>query len=107
MKKEDNIWALVLAALATGPAIAWMDARPHWDDTAISAAALFVGCAVFGSVRPKYAWLWALLVGAWIPIVGIARYHNYGTLLALAFAGIGAYVGAFSRSLLAPADDAV
>ncbi|MBV9469813.1 MAG: hypothetical protein JO316_23240 [Abitibacteriaceae bacterium] len=107
MKKEDNnMWALLLAALATGPAIAWMDTRPHWDDTAISAAALFLGCAVFGSVRPKYAWLWALLIGAWIPAVGIARYHNYGTLLALAFAVAGAYSGALSRNLLARADDA-
>jgi hypothetical protein len=38
-------------------------------------------------------WLWALCIGVWIPIMGIALHQNYGALLALVFAFIGAYAG--------------
>ena len=78
--------SLTLAALTTGLLIAWVDSRPRWDDTAVSAAALLVASAVFGALRPARAWRWALLVGVWIPLIGIGQHRNYGSLLALAFA---------------------
>jgi hypothetical protein len=46
--------------------------------------------ALLGFQRP---WLLAMLVGAWIPLRGIIITHNYGSILALIIAFIGAYGG--------------
>jgi hypothetical protein len=91
---------LVLVALILGLLLALMDTRPGWNDTGISAFALLAVCAVFGMVSPGRAWLWVLAVGLWMPLLNIAFYHNYGAILAIAFAFVGAYAGAFARKLL-------
>ncbi len=90
-------FALVMAALACGAAIAWVDSRPSWDDTGITAVLVFVSCAAFSFIRPAAPWLWALGVGAWIPLYGILVRHNAGSLLALLIAFVGAYSGALIR----------
>jgi hypothetical protein len=98
---------MVLAALGLGLGIALVDASPGWDDTGISAAALFVACFLLGAVRPRHPWLWAVAVGLWIPLLTFARRPespNYAALLALAFALAGAYAGAATRTMLARAD---
>jgi hypothetical protein len=92
---------LGLSAVVLGLLIAWVDTWPTWDDTGITVAALFLACAGFGAIRPAHAWRWALLVGIWIPLLNIALHQNYGSLLALVFAGLGAYAGAFARRLWA------
>ncbi len=46
---------------------------------------------------PEWAWLWALVVGGWIPLMGILVTHNYGSILALVIAFIGAFLGALVR----------
>ena len=96
---KDWTWLLVPAAIAAGWGIAVVDSRPGWDDTGITAAAVFGSSLLFGVIRPGRAWLWALAVGLWIPLLGIVRHQNYVTLLALAFAFAGAYAGAFGRKL--------
>ena len=53
--------------------------------------------ALLGAAMPERAWLWALAVGAWIPLLGITVHHNAGTLLALVIAFAGAYAGALGR----------
>ena len=92
---------LGLSALVVGLAIAWVDTRPGWDDTGISVVALLLACACFGAIRPQHAWRWMLLAGIWIPRFNVAFYHIYASLLALVFAGVGAYAGAFARRLWA------
>jgi hypothetical protein len=92
-------WVVLILALGSGLLIAWVDSRPSWDDTGISAAAVFLACAMLGMVMPKRAWLWALLVGAWIPLIGIIAHHNFGSLLALVIAFAGAYLGYAARKL--------
>ena len=54
---------LLPAALGIGLLIAYVDSRPNWDDTGITALALFACCAVFGALEPKRCWLWALATG--------------------------------------------
>jgi hypothetical protein len=83
-------------AILSGLVIAWLDSREGWDDTGISAGLLLLTCGIFTAVRPAYPWLWALAVGAWIPIVGIISSQNYGSLLALAVAFLGAYTAALA-----------
>jgi hypothetical protein len=91
---------LFLIALILGTLIAWVDSRPTWDDTGITAGVLLLLSAGFGAVRPRFAWLWALALGAWIPLVGIVIAHNFSSLLALGIALIGAYLGVATHNLL-------
>ena len=49
-----------------------------------------------GALHPHRAWVWALAVGSWIPVLGITLGHGYDTMVALAFALVGAYAGAFA-----------
>jgi hypothetical protein len=88
---------LLLAAIVIGLLIAFVDSRPSWDDTGVTAAAVFLACGLFSALRPQQPWIWALAVGVWIPLVGVAVTHNLGSLLAIAVAFVGAYGGAWLR----------
>ena len=90
---------LIPVALLLGLLIALADTSPGWDDTGISAVALLGGCALLGAVDPARPWRWALLVGLWIPVLNVAVSRNYGSLLALAVAFVGAYLGSFAGRL--------
>ncbi len=103
-KMNRQTLGVLAAAAAVGVAIAWVDSRPNWDDTGISAGALLLSSAVFGAAAPRTPWLWALAVGLWIPLFGILRDHNYSVILVLAFTFAGAYIGAGLRRLFAPPD---
>ncbi len=63
---------LMPLALVLGLLIALVDSSPGWDDTAVSAAAIFTSCGILGAIHPRRAWQWALAVGLWIPVLGIA-----------------------------------
>lgn len=86
-------WPAATAAIAIGVAIGWLDSRPNWDDTGISAGVLFLGALAISWWVPRHAWRWALAVGAFIPLIEVTRDHNTGSLGALAFAAVGATVG--------------
>lgn len=92
----------MLLAVAAGLVIAWVDSRPTWDDAGITAGMIFLAAALFGALRPSRAPVWALAVGVWVPLFGIVRHHNFGSLLALAVAFFGAYAGAMTRRFVAP-----
>lgn len=89
--------ALLVAAVALGLAIAWVDSRPHWDDTGITAGMLLLSGGALGLAGPRRPWLWALGVGIWIPLYLIARTPTMGNVLGsfviLAFPFAGAYAG--------------
>src|SRR3954470_17661477 len=89
---------LLVVALGVGGLIAYVDSRPGWDDTGVTALAVLVGCGLLGAIGPDRPWLWALAVGSWIPIFGIMGSGNYGALLALPVAFAGAYAGQALRS---------
>lgn len=99
MRRPDGR-VLLLVALILGALIAWVDSRPTWDDTGITAGVLLLISAGFGAARPRFAWLWALALGAWIPIVNIVIARNFGAILALGIAFIGAYLGVAAHYLL-------
>jgi hypothetical protein len=101
MRKACSI-ALLFAAGTLGILIAWVDSRPAWDDTGVTAGMVFLTAALFGALRPVRPWTWALAVGVWIPLFGIVLHRNAGSLLALAPALLGAYAGALARRALAP-----
>jgi hypothetical protein len=87
--------------------ITWIDSRPTWDDAGITAGLIVLTTAAFGAARPRLAWLWALLIGSGIPLVGIVTRGDFSILLVLVIAFAGAYAGALVGTLLrrwTPAD---
>lgn len=101
MPKDASAVLLVLA-VAFGLLIAWVDSRPGWDDTGVTVGTVLLAAAFFAALKPRRPWLWALAVGVWVPIFEIVQGGSYGSLIALAVALIGAYLGAFARKILAP-----
>jgi hypothetical protein len=96
---------LFVGALAFGIAITYIDSRPTWDDTGITAGAMLLGAGVLGLLGPRRPWAWALLVGFWIPAYAIARAPSTGSLamlIVLVFPFVGAYLGMALRRGLAP-----
>jgi hypothetical protein len=100
--RKGSFVPLLSLAIALGFLIAWVDSRPSWDDTGVTAGVVFLTAAIFGALRPSRAPLWALAVGIWIPLFGIIVHKNFGSLLALAVAVCGAYAGAMTRRFMAP-----
>jgi hypothetical protein len=93
--RKVHRWLLV-TAIAMGVAIAYVDARPTWDDTGITAGAMMLVAGILGLIGPRRAWAWALAVGIWIPAYGVVRAPSLGTfamLIVLVFPFVGAYVG--------------
>jgi hypothetical protein len=93
----------VALTLAAGLAIAWMDTRPHWDDTGVTAGVLVLasGLAALAGTRP---WLAALLVAGPL-VVAERQLLNSGMLLVLALALAGAYTGSLFRRRAASMTD--
>ena len=86
-------WLLAIIAAALGLATAIVDARPTWDDTGITAGIVLVSAFVVSAIAGRRPWLWALLVGVWVPAITIVNGGDPGAVLALAFALAGAYAG--------------
>jgi hypothetical protein len=84
---------LILFAVGIGLAVGYLDSRPSWDDTGITAASLFAASAVSAGLSGRRPWLWALLVGAWVPILEIGGGAWPASLAALPIAGLGAAAG--------------
>jgi hypothetical protein len=84
---------LLAVAIIAGLFFAYVDSRPTWDDTGILAGAILLTCGLIALIGIQRPWLLALAVGAWIPLRGILITHNYGSILALIIAFVGAYAG--------------
>jgi hypothetical protein len=74
-----------------------MDSRPGYDDTGVTAVLLISVAAVAAAIGGARPWLWAILVGAWTPIIEIGSGGSTGSLFAMVFAGLGAAVGFLAR----------
>jgi hypothetical protein len=87
----------IVLAVVAGVALAWLDTRPGYDDTGVTAVGLAVaaGIAVLveGSGRILWATALAVAVGIWIPLLEIAPPGSVGSLLALVFTAGGAALG--------------
>ena len=87
---------LVVAATACGLVIAYVDSRPSWDDTGITAGTMMLVAGVLGLLGPRWPWRWALLIGIWIPAYAVAHTPLIDALampIVLLFPLAGAYLG--------------
>jgi hypothetical protein len=96
---KPKFWALLAVSLSVGLILAWVDSRPNWDDTGITATMLFGASACLGFSMPRFAWLWAILLGIWIPMVNIILHQNFGSSIALVITFTGAFAGVFVHKI--------
>ena len=94
-KERNSIMQRILLVIAVvaGLFFAYVDSRPTWDDTGILVGAILLTCGLISLLGFRRPWLLALAVGAWIPLRGILITHNFGSILALVIAFVGAYGG--------------
>jgi hypothetical protein len=81
--------ALILAAFALGLAIAYVDTRPTWDDTGITAGVVVAGSALATMVGLRPWWAAACVAG---PLALVLAVH--GSLAAVVVALLGLAGGA-------------
>lgn len=85
---------MLALSVSCGLVIAWIDSRPGWDDTGITAGMIVLTAALFGFLHPERPWIWALTVCGWIPLFSIIKTGDFKMLLVLLFGFAGAYLGA-------------
>lgn len=90
------LWCL--GGLMAGIVVTAIDSQPHWDDTGVLATLVFISASAFSYFRPRYAWLWTLLMSGGIVAHGISS-GNPGAIIALIISGVGATAGAVVGSL--------
>lgn len=84
---------LAVVAMTLGLAIAWVDSRSGWDDTGITAVSLLTVGAVTAALSGRRPLVWAVLVGAWTPLLEIPGSGDPAPLIALGFALAGSLFG--------------
>lgn len=101
-RERTNLVQKILLALAvlTGLFIAFVDSRPTWDDTGITAGAMVLSSGLLTLLGYRRPWLIALAIGLWTPLYETYLSHNFrlpGVILfplfVLLIPTIGAYAG--------------
>jgi hypothetical protein len=95
IKERITLMQKVLLAVGAlfGLFLAYVDSRPTWDDTGITAGGLLLGAGLLTLLGYRRPWLAALAVGLWIPLWGIFMHHDWSMLFVLIFPLVGAYGG--------------
>jgi hypothetical protein len=88
--------ALIFAALVLGLAIAWMDTRPTWDDTGVTAGVVVAGSALATMVGLRLWWAAACVAG---PLALVLAVHGSLAAVVVALLGLG---GAALGSVVRP-----
>jgi hypothetical protein len=94
MKRERII---LIFALVSGLIIAWIDTRPHWDDTGVTIGLLLLTSTICGAWSRSLSWLWGLIIGGIVFTANAAMSGNYESIVAVIVAIVGAYIGTGAR----------
>ena len=103
IERRDGL--LVMAAVAIGLAIGYVDSRPTWDDTGITVSLILLTSSLVAGLSGRRPWLWALLIGVWVPILEFGGTVGAASLIAPAVAAVGATIGFAVVRAAAPARD--
>jgi hypothetical protein len=101
---RPRLWHYLLA-LFLGIMVGWLDLNAA--EVQGTVLLLLVFGVFFGFAQPKHAWRWALLLGMWVPLGGLAAQaiglktpeppNVFGSLIAFVPALLGAYGGALAK----------
>ncbi|MCK9640589.1 MAG: hypothetical protein M0R39_11835 [Prolixibacteraceae bacterium] len=94
MRLDYKFISYLVLSLVAGVVIAWMDSRPGWDNTGITAGTIVLVSALFGYLWPSRPWIWALTVSLWVPLHAIILSGDFKMLLVTLFGFAGSYLGA-------------
>ena len=89
--RRDALLALVAGAI--GLTLGYLDSRPTWDDTGITAALLLLTSAMGAGLSGRRPWQWALLTGIWIPLFEVGGAAGLAAFAALGVSTVGAIGG--------------
>ncbi len=91
---------LLAAGTAAGLLIAYIDSRPSWDDTGITAGTMLLASGLLTLLGYRRPWLMALAIGLWTPFYETYLSHKFEfpgallfPLLVLLIPLAGAYAG--------------
>lgn len=84
---------LAIAAVLVGLAVGYVDSRPTWDEVGVTVSLLLLASAMAAGLSGRRPWLWAVLVGAGVPLFEIPGRGGPASLVALLVSGIGAAIG--------------
>ena len=84
---------LLALAIFCGIFLAYVDSRPGWDDTGITAGGLLLTAALITLLGHPRPWLIGLAVGIWIPLLYIYQSQAYDMLFVLLIPMVGAHAG--------------
>lgn len=82
-----------LLSLAIGCLIGFVDSRPTWDDTGITAGSIFLASLLIAAWRPRSAWLTGLLIGVPVFAFNVIAHGNLASNIAIVIALVGSAVG--------------
>ncbi len=99
MIQINKFFLLLVIGAVLGALIGWIDSSPNWNDAGITAAALIVVSGSLGFVKPNRAWLFAIVVGIWVPIFNFLRHHDLNSWMVIMIAIAGAYIGVFFKKI--------
>jgi hypothetical protein len=102
MNTQRTFWIMIGVSVTLGLLIYWLDSQSQWDDTGITAGLIFITPLFFGFSMPRFAWVWALTIGIWVPIAGILVHHDFAFVFVLVIAFLGSYIGALVRKAVKP-----
>jgi hypothetical protein len=92
---SPRLLAAFAIALVAGILIGYVDSRPGWDDTAITAFSLLLASGIAAAIADRAPWLFAIATGIWVPLFELPDLAGGGSLAAFAFAAVGAAIGWF------------
>lgn len=98
MKSKIQTYHFHLIGVFIGYLIYWIDSRPNWDDTGITASLLLISSLVLGFLISRKPWFLALAIGIWIPLNDLIANFHFDSVLALMISFIGSYIGYVAQS---------
>ena len=90
---------LLILAICIGLFIAYVDSRPTWDDTGITAGTMLLSSGLLTLLGYQRPWLIALAIGLWTPIYEMYLSRNFslpGVILLPLFVLLICFVGAYA-----------
>jgi hypothetical protein len=101
MKKLTmKFWIVFGVTCAIGLMLSKIDTSKNWNDTGITVGLLLFCSFLLGAAVPRFAWLWAIILSAFIFLFNVIQSGNYQSVGALLFAFIGAYCGVFFNKVI-------